>query len=104
MKKHLLMIGAAGLVALSSLAHADTKPPVSKWTCEDFLAVNETFRPAIVGVGEVVNKNDKVEDAVVDVAGVEKITPLVVTACEQDKKASFVKKLKEEWAKVKKDV
>ncbi|WP_241485599.1 HdeA/HdeB family chaperone [Pseudomonas lundensis] len=55
-------------------------------------------------MGEAVNKSGKVEDAVLDVAGVEKITPLIVTACEKDKKASFVQKLKEEWAKVKKDV
>ncbi|WP_421666786.1 HdeA/HdeB family chaperone [Pseudomonas lundensis] len=57
-----------------------------------------------LGLGEAVNKSGKVEDAVLDVAGVEKITPLIVTACEKDKKASFVQKLKEEWAKVKKDV
>ncbi|WP_186351658.1 HdeA/HdeB family chaperone [Pseudomonas lundensis] len=62
------------------------------------------FRPTAVGLGEAVNKSGKVEDAVLDVAGVEKITPLIVTACEKDKKASFVQKLKEELAKVKKDV
>ncbi|MES2869722.1 MAG: acid-activated periplasmic chaperone HdeA [Pseudomonadota bacterium] len=105
MKKHLLMMGAVSLAALSTFAHAaDTKQPVSKWTCEDFLAVNESFRPTAVGLGEAVNKNGKVEDAVLDVAGVEKITPLIVTACEKDQKTSFVQKLKEEWAKIKKDV
>lgn len=105
MKKHLLMIGAASLVALSTLANAaDTKQPVSKWTCADFLAVDESFRPTAVGLGEAVNKTGKVEDAVLDVDGVAKITPLIVTACEKDQKTSFVQKLKEEWAKVKKDV
>ncbi|GLX91599.1 acid stress chaperone HdeA [Pseudomonas fragi] len=105
MKKHIVLVGAAGLFALSTLAQAaDAKQPISAWTCESFLAVDESFRPTAVGLGEAVNKSGKVEDAVLDVAGVEKITPLVVTACEKDKKASFVQKLKEEWAKVKKDV
>lgn len=105
MKKHILIVGAVGLAALSSLAQAaDTKQPVSKWTCEDFLAVDESFRPTAVGLGEAVNKNGKVEDAVLDVDGVAKITPLVITACEKDQKTSFVQKLKEEWAKVKTDV
>lgn len=105
MKKHLLILGTASLVALSTLAQAaDTKQPVSQWTCESFLAVDDSFRPTAVVLGEAVNKSGKVEDAVLDVAGVEKITPLIVTACEKDKKASFVQKLKEEWDKVKKDV
>ncbi|MEB0204265.1 acid-activated periplasmic chaperone HdeA [Pseudomonas sp. CCC3.1] len=104
MKKHILMIGAAGLVAMSTLAQADAKQPVSKWTCADFLAIDESFRPTAVGLGEAVNKSGKVEDAVLDVDGVAKITPLVVTACEKDKSTGFVQKLKEEWSKVKKDV
>ena len=104
MKKHILLVGVVGLAALSTLAQAETKQPVAKWTCADFLAVDESFQPTAVGLGEAINKQGKVEDAVLDVAGVEKITPLVVTACEKDKKASFVQKLKEEWAKVKKDV
>ena len=55
-------------------------------------------------MGEAVNKSGKVEDAVLDVDGVAKITPLVVTACEKDKSTGFVQKLKDEWSKVKKDV
>lgn len=105
MKKHILMMGAVSLVAMSTLVHAaDTKQPVSKWTCEDFLAVDETFQPTAVGIGEAVNKSGKVEDAVVDVAGIAKITPMVVTACKEDQKASFTQKIKDEWAKVKKDM
>ncbi|KMM85159.1 HdeA/HdeB family protein [Pseudomonas taetrolens] len=104
MKKHCLMMAAVSLAALSTLAQAaDTKQPVSQWTCEDFLAVDDSFKPTAVGLGEVVNKSGKVEDAVLDVDGVEKITPLIVTACEKDQKTSFVQKLKEEWSKVKKD-
>lgn len=105
MKKYILMMGAASLVALTSMAHAaDTKQPVSKWTCEDFLAVKDTFQPTAVGLGEAINKSGKVEDAVLDVDGVETLTPLVITACKEAPKDSFVQKIKSEWAKVKKDV
>ncbi|MCU1729413.1 acid-activated periplasmic chaperone HdeA [Pseudomonas sp. 7P_10.2_Bac1] len=104
MKKHILMIGAASLLALSTLAQADAKKPLTQWTCEDFLAVNESFQPVAVGLGEAVNKSGKVEDAVLDVDGVAKVTPEVITACKQDPKASFVHKIKDAWGKVKKDV
>ena len=104
MKKYILMMGAASLVALTSMAHADTKQPVSKWTCEDFLAVKDTFQPTAVGLGEAVNKSGKVEDAVLDVDGVETLTPLVITAFKEAPKDSFVQKIKSEWTKVKKDM
>jgi len=104
MKKHILMIGAASLLALSTLAQADAKKPLAQWTCEDFLAVNESFQPVAVGLGEAVNKSGKVEDAVLDVDGVAKVTPEVITACQQDKKATFVHKIKDAWSKLKKDV
>ena len=105
MKKHILLIGAAGLMALSSLAQAETtKQPVANWTCADFLAVDESFQPTAVGLGEAINKKGKVEDAVLDVDGIAKITPIVVTACKETPKESFVSKLKAEWEKVKKDV
>lgn len=103
MKKHILMIGAAGLIAMSTLAQADAKKPLAQWTCADFLAVEAKFQPVAVGLGEAVNKSGKVEDAVLDVDGVEKITPEIVTACEKDKTSGFVHKLKDEWTKLKKD-
>ena len=104
MKKHILLMGAVGLVALSTLAQAEPKQPVSKWTCADFLAVDESFQPTAVGLGEAINKKGKVEDAVLDVDGIAKITPIVVTACKETPKESFVSKLKSEWSKSKKDV
>ena len=30
---------------------ADNKKPVNSWTCEDFLAVDESFQPTAVGSG-----------------------------------------------------
>ena len=56
MKKHILFMGVVGLAALSTLAQAETKQPVAKWTCADFLAVDESFQPTAVGLGEAINK------------------------------------------------
>ena len=105
--KRILMVGAAGLVAISALTNAadtktDTKKPVSQWTCEDFLALDESFQPTAVGVAEAVDKSGKVEDAVLDVEGIATVTPMVVAACKEDQKASFRQKIKDEWDKAKK--
>lgn len=35
---------------------ADNKKPVNSWTCEDFLAVDESFQPTAVGFAEALNK------------------------------------------------
>jgi acid stress chaperone HdeA len=104
MQRKLIVITAL-LLAASSMAMAagsSGKKPVSKWTCEDFLAVSETDRPVAVGVGEVVSRKGKVEDEVVDVESIATVTPALVQVCGQEPKASFMTKLKSEWAKVKK--
>jgi acid stress chaperone HdeA len=95
------------MLASSSMAMAagsSGNKPVSNWSCEDFLAVDEIFRPAAVGIGELVSRNGKMEDEVVDVGGIAAVTPELVQVCEREKKASFIDKLKAEWAKVKKAV
>ena len=93
----LLMIPALGQAAENHI-------PVSQWTCEDFLATDATFQPTVVGFAEALNKKDKPEDAVLDIKGVETVTPALVQACMQDKKANFKKKAESEWEKIKKDM
>ena len=83
---------------------ADNKKPVNSWTCEDFLAVDESFQPTAVGFAEALNNKDKPEDAVLDVQGIATVTPAIVQACTQDKQANFKDKVKGEWDKIKKDV
>lgn len=53
---------------------ADNKKPVNSWTCEDFLAVDESFQPTAVGFAEALNNKDKPEDAVLDVQGIATVT------------------------------
>jgi len=104
MQRKMLVI-AALMLAASSMAMAagsTGKKPVSTWTCEDFLSVDESFRPTAVGIGEVVSRKGKVEDEVVDVDGIAAVTPALVQVCSKEPKASFLTKLKAEWEKVKK--
>ena len=70
----------------------------------DRLAVDESFQPTAVGFAEALNNKDKPEDAVLDVQGIATVTPAIVQACTQDKKASFKDKVKGEWDKIKKDM
>lgn len=59
---------------------------MKSWTCEDFIALNESFKPTAIGFAEALNKNDKPEDAVLDINGTEKVIPLVIEACKKPQK------------------
>ncbi|KFC07100.1 HdeA family chaperone [Trabulsiella guamensis ATCC 49490] len=81
---------------------ADKSKPVNDWTCEDFLALDESFRPTAVGFAEALNHKDKPEDAVMDVNGIATVTPVVVQACTDSKQSNFKEKVISEWDKLKK--
>lgn len=105
MKIKMLLIGAASLLVFSTMSNAaETKKPIKSWTCEDFIAVDESYRPTAVGIAEVLNKKGKVEDAVLDVDGIEKVTPIIIDACKKDTQSSFITKVKDEFKKLKKDM
>lgn len=91
----LLLIPAIGQAA-------DNQKPVNTWTCEDFLALDASFQPTAIGFAEALNNKEKPETAVMDVQGITTVTPAVVQACTEDKKASFKSKVESEWDKLKK--
>jgi acid stress chaperone HdeA len=103
-----LLIG--GAVAVSLLAGAtggfaeSGKKPLGKMTCEDFLAVDDTFKPKVVYYAVAYAKGGKPEAAIIDVEGTEKITPLLIEECKAKPKESFWQKVKAEVTKLKKDV
>jgi len=99
MKKVLGLILGAALIIPAMAQAADHKKPVSHWTCEDFLAVDSTFQPVAVGFAEALNSKDKPEDAVLDVNGIQTLTPLVIQACDTDKAANFKKTVDGEKSK-----
>ncbi|MBS0849425.1 acid-activated periplasmic chaperone HdeA [Citrobacter sp. JGM124] len=91
MKKVLGIILGVSLIIPAMSQAADQKKPVNNWTCEEFLDIDSTFQPVAVGFSEALNNKDKPEDAVLDVDGIQTLTPLVIQACEADKTASFKK-------------
>lgn len=97
----IIILSCVALAPMFVNASPDKKP-VNNWTCEDFLALNETYQPTAIGVAIAVNMNNKgVENQIIDTQGIETVTPIVVQACEKDKKQSFKERLAKEWAKIK---
>jgi acid stress chaperone HdeA len=101
------IISALLVVSVASFAAAETtkadlaKKKVDKITCEDFNGLNETFKPTVIAWAAGFHKGDKKPDKVaVDIDGIEKITPFVVTACKNEPKASFWGKIDAELKKV----
>lgn len=93
---------AIAAVAASAVA-ADNKKPVAKWTCEDFIGVDDQFKPKVVYWATAYAKGGKPEASVVDIEGTEKVTPVVIDECQKAPQASFWQKLKGAWAKVEAD-
>ncbi|WP_052284135.1 acid-activated periplasmic chaperone HdeA [Kluyvera genomosp. 1] len=98
-----IILGSLLLIPTLSQA-AENSKPVNNWTCEDFLALDSTFQPTAVGFAEALNNKDKPEDAVMDIKGIETVTPAIVQACTANHKASFKDKVKNEWDKFKKHI
>ncbi|STI81895.1 putative periplasmic acid stress chaperone [Escherichia coli] len=81
---------------------ADNKKPVNSWTCEDFLAVDESFQPTAVGFAEALNNKDKPEDAVLDVQGIATVTQLSFRLVLRINKPTLKIKLKANGTKLRK--
>lgn len=87
MKKPLLIIGLFGSLAFSGISvAADAKKPLALWECQDFLGVQESYRPIVVSYAEALNNKNKPEDAVLDIAGITTKTPLLVKHCTENPK------------------
>lgn len=87
--------------AAVSVFAGSTKTPVTKWTCADFLAVEDQYRPKVVYAATAYANSGKPEAAMIDIEGTEKVTPMVVSECTKAPHMSFMDKLKGEWHKFK---
>ncbi len=100
-----IAVAAAALMAGSTLAFAQSgaaKKPLGKMTCEDFLAVEDTFKPKVVYWAAAYGKGGKPEAAVLDVEGTEQVVPVIIEVCKKAPKESFWQKLKAEFKKLEK--
>jgi acid stress chaperone HdeA len=97
--KRIAVLLAVILVPSVAVA-AEAKKPVAEWTCEDFLVMDDQFKPKVVYWATAYAKGGKPEASVVDIEGTEKVTPMIIDECQKAPKASFWQKLKGEWKKV----
>jgi acid stress chaperone HdeA len=79
---------------------AVTKKPVTQWTCEEFIALDDQYKPSAVYWATAYAKGGTPEASELDIAGTEQITPMIVQDCEKEPKASFWQKFKAAWRKV----
>ncbi|WP_091386810.1 acid-activated periplasmic chaperone HdeA [Microbulbifer marinus] len=92
-----------GVASSAVVADQHKKKPAKDWTCADFIAIDDQYKPKVVYWATAYSKHGKPEAAVLDIEGTEKVTPMIVTACTNAPNDSFWKKFKEEWHKVDKD-
>jgi acid stress chaperone HdeA len=96
---------AAALLAGSSVAFgqsAAAKKPLAKMTCEDFIGLEDSFRPRAVYWAIAYDEGGKPESAGVTVEGIERIVPVVIDGCKKAPKESFWQKVKAEFKKLEK--
>lgn len=94
---------AAALSFCATGAFAETKKPTAKWTCEEFLAVDEQFQPKVIYWSSAQTKAGKALGSAVDIEGAEKVIPMVIDDCKKAPKESFWSKLKDAWKKIEAD-
>jgi len=80
----------------------DAKKSLGKMTCEDFLALEDSFKPKVVYWAAAYGKGGKPEAAVLDVEGTEQVVPVIIEVCKKAPKESFWQKVKAEFKKVEK--
>lgn len=105
MKKQLVTLGLTCLLTFSAstLAVENTKP-VAMWTCEDFLSLDESYQPTAIGFAEALNKKGKAEDSVLDIDGIEKVTPKLIEVCKKEPQSKFLTELEAAWKDIKKEM
>lgn len=102
MKKTIFTLALVGMAAVSGAANAYAKKPVALWLCSDYLAVDETYQPTVLGFAEAVNRQGKPTEAMLDVEGITKVKPELVTYCKENPKIALRDALVQSWGKVKK--
>ncbi|MGD9658601.1 MAG: acid-activated periplasmic chaperone HdeA [Methylocystis sp.] len=98
--KRIYFIAAAALSLCATGVFAETKKPTAKWTCEEFLAVDDQFQPKVIYWSSAQTKAGKALGSAVDIEGAEKVIPMVIDDCRKAPQESFWSKLKGAWKKV----
>ncbi len=79
---------------------ASSKKPLEKMTCEEFVGLEDSFKPHAVSWAVAYGADGKPEGAGVSVEGIQRVVPVVIKACQKTPKESFWQKVKAEFTKL----
>ena len=83
-----------------SHAASSQKKSIDKITCQEFVALQETYQPMYVAWAWGYNYGQTDPSAAwVDMDGIEDVTPTLVAECQQDPQATFWSKVKSKFRK-----
>ena len=91
-------------IAIPVGAAADTKKPLAKWTCADFVGVEDDFKPKLIYWATAYSKAGKPEVATINIEGTEKVIPIITEDCKKAPQESFWQKLKAAWKRVEAEI
>ena len=103
LKRIATAVVATTLFASSTVAFGQSstsKKPIEKMTCEEFVGLEDSFKPNAVSWAIAYGANGKPESAGVSVEGIQQIVPVVIEACQKTPKESFWQKVKGEFTKL----
>jgi len=67
---------------------------IDKITCREFLSLRSRFQPQAVSYAVGYTKANKPEDAVFDVSGVDRLTPVVVKTCQTRPEETLLQRIR----------
>lgn len=97
----LLAVGIAGGIPAITMAEEESKVPprpVSQWSCQEFLEVQEAFKPRIIYWVDGLNKQGRPGEALIDVFSNERVLPRVVAACQENPRAKFITRVRDAFS------
>ena len=103
LKRIATAVVASTLFASSTVAFGQSssgKKALEKMTCEEFVGLEDSFKPNAVSWAIAYGADGKPESAGVSVEGIQRIVPVVVEACQKAPKESFWQKVKGEFSKL----
>jgi len=103
LKRIATAVVATTLFASSTVAFGQSssgKKALEKMTCEEFVGLEDSFKPDAVYWAIAYGEDGKPESAGVSVEGMERLVPIVIEACQKTPKVSFWQKVKGEFSKL----
>jgi acid stress chaperone HdeA len=90
----MLLVPLIVTAATTATLAAEFQKPVTRWTCAEFLSVDDEFKPAVVSWATTFARGGQPEAAAIDVQGIERVTTQIIGECTNAPAASFWSSLK----------